>query len=130
MDTSKIEKLDREVEQLTAFLSELEIAKERINQQQRETKQTINSLIIERERRLTEKAAKRDRHGEQIEVGDYVNFLTKGRFKSKSGKVTKINHVRFITAVDDEGRKINREPQNVEIYRRANANNDIRRKRK
>ena len=126
--TKGIDDIDEEVEALTTQLNRLRLQRKEIERQYRTTRKSIESLELERARRLNDTKAKLDRNGIVIEVGDYVNFLTKGKYKSKGGKVIKVNNVRFITAEDDEGRKINREPQNLEIYRKVNTNHDSRRR--
>ena len=126
--TKGIDDIDEEVEALTTQLNRLRLQRKEIERQYRTTRKSIESLELERARRLNDTKAKLDRNGIVIEVGDYVNFLTKGKYKSKGGKVIKVNNVWFITAEDDEGRKINREPQNLEIYRKVNTNHDSRRR--
>ena len=67
-----------------------------------------------------------DRHGDKLDMGDYVNFLTVGKFNTRGGTVTGISNVRFVSARDSEGRIINREPANVEIVRKFDEDHDRR----
>ena len=53
-----------------------------------------------------------DRDGSLINIGDTVIFLTKGRFHSTKGTVTKINEYR-VTAKDRRGTSISRAPHNL-----------------
>ena len=57
-----------------------------------------------------------DRDGHPINVGARVTFLTRGRFRSTEGTVTRFsrNSERFF-AQDDNGNEIPRAPRNVRI---------------
>jgi chaperonin cofactor prefoldin len=85
--------------------------------------QRLNNLTLEKsriERRLSEikqhkeaeKEAIKDRDGKPINIGDTVIFLTKGKFQSSRGTVTKTNKYR-VTAKDKRGRSISRAPHNL-----------------
>ena len=127
---SQSKDIDIEIEHLTQLLTELDVRQAEIDRQRRKTRESINSLIIERRKKETERAGKVDRNESVIEVGDKVIFLTRGKYKSKGGKVTKVDNNRFITVEDSEGRKINRDPYNVKICKKVRVKNDSRRRSK
>ena len=122
--------IDSELAELTTLINELNIKKKELNRELEEAKAQINELVLEKRRRsgipTTSLTNKRDRHGDVIEVGDYVNFLTKGKFNSKGGIVANVNHQRFVQVKDSKKRTINRESQNLEIVRKVGTKNDVR----
>ena len=127
------EELEHQLNELRITLTGLNIQQRQIRRQSTEIQQQIRSLQTEQRRRSAEPAVvrrrvRRDRHGDEIEVGDYVNFLTRGRHPSRGGTITQISHSRFVTATDSEQRSINREPTNVEIVRKHNQDHDQRRR--
>jgi hypothetical protein len=67
-----------------------------------------------RGRRLIQRTIIKDRDGYPIRVGNKVTFLTKGKYNSTQGIVTKVNKAR-ITAKDSRGNYISRAPNNVRI---------------
>ena len=127
-NNSNINDIDAEIEELTISLNELNIQRARLERECKKKQISIVNLVRKRNRLSEDFEAignrKKDRNGTIIDVGDNVTFLTKGRFNSKGGIVTKIDHIRFITAQDKQGRKINREPQNVRIVKKAYQNDD------
>ena len=125
------ENLDTELNQLTETLRALNIQQRQLRRQSDRVQLRIRNIEREQRRRtniFVEPAVpiRRDRHGDILDMGDYVNFLTRGRFNSRAGTVTQITNVRFITARDRSGRLINREPSNVEIVRKYNEDDDRR----
>ena len=97
------------------------------NEEEEDLIRRLNKLTLEKtkiERRLFEiKQQKRtheeeeqtkvlDRYGSQINIGDTVIFLTKGKFNTTKGTVTKINEYR-VTAKDRKGTSISRAPHNL-----------------
>ena len=97
------------------------------NEEEEDLIRRLNKLTLEKskiERRLFEiKQQKRtheeeeqtevlDRDGSQINIGDTVIFLTKGKFNTTKGTVTKINEYR-VTAKDRKGTSISRAPHNL-----------------
>ena len=110
------ENLDTELNQLTETLRALNIQQRQLRRQSDRVQLRIRNIEREQRRRtniFVEPAVpiRRDRHGDILDIGDYVNFLTR---------------VRFITARDRSGRLINREPSNVEIVRKYNEDDDRR----
>ena len=122
------EHIDQELNQLTQTLRDLNIQQRELRRQSFEVQQQIQQL---NRRRTTgrvvnrrDRTPRRDRHRDRIDVGDYVNFLTAGRFNTRSGTITQISHRRYVSARDREQRIINREPANVEIVRKYNQQHD------
>lgn len=126
------QQLEQELNELTLTLTELNLQQRVLRRQSLEVQQQIQRLNRQRNTRRTtnigRRTARRDRHGDNIDIGDYVNFLTAGRFNTRSGTITQISHRRYVSARDNEGRVINREPANVEIVRKYNEENDRRRR--
>ena len=57
-----------------------------------------------------------DRDGNIITIGDRVTFLTKGKFKSTEGTITKFSKLNErVFATDSNGQEIPRAPRNVRI---------------
>ena len=57
-----------------------------------------------------------DRDGTPIKIGDRVIFLTKGKFKSTSGTVTRFSRNKErVYATDSNKKEISRAPRNVRI---------------
>jgi len=57
-----------------------------------------------------------DRDGKIITIGDQVTFLTKGKFKSTEGTVTRFSRLnKRVFATDSDGQEIPRAPSNVRI---------------
>ena len=57
-----------------------------------------------------------DRNGRQIEIGDTVTFLTRGRYSSTSGIVTRFSrNGERVFARDNSGNEIARAPRNVRV---------------
>ena len=54
----------------------------------------------------------KDRDGSTINIGDTVFFITKGKYQSSQGTVTRINTFR-VTAKDKRGNSISRAPHNL-----------------
>jgi hypothetical protein len=67
-----------------------------------------------RGRKLINRTLIKDRDGRSIRVGNKVTFLTKGKYTSTEGTVTRINKSR-VTAKDDRGNHISRAPHNVRV---------------
>ena len=80
----------------------------------------LNLLTIEKKKietrlseiKKSEKQRAQDRDGNIINIGDTISFLTKGKYHSTSGTVTRINNHR-ITAKDKRGNLISRAPHNT-----------------
>jgi hypothetical protein len=80
----------------------------------------LNLLTIEKKRietrlseiKKSEKQLTKDRDGNTINIGDTILFLTKGKYHSTRGTVTRINE-RRITAKDKRGNLISRAPHNT-----------------
>ena len=125
------QQLEQELDQFTATLTQLNIQQCELRRQSFEVQQQIERLNRQRTtRRVTNvrpATPRRDRHGNHIDIGDYVNFLTAGRFNTRASTITQISHRRYMSARDREGRIINREPSNVEIVRKYNKQDDWRR---
>ena len=126
------EQLENEIDQLTQTLRDLNVQEQRIRRQSDRVQRQLRDLQREQRRRSTpthrRAVERRDRQGDIIDFGDYVNFLTSGRFRSRGGVITQISNVRFVSARDSSGRIINREPANVEIVRKFNESHDRRRR--
>ena len=96
------------------------------NEEEEDLIRRLNKLTLEKtkiERRLLEIKQQKtheeeeqtevlDRDGSQINIGDTVIFLTKGKFHTTKGTVTKINKYR-VTAKDRKGTSISRAPHNL-----------------
>jgi hypothetical protein len=65
-----------------------------------------------RGRRLIKRTLIKDKDGNQIRIGNKIVFLTKGKYNSTEGIVTRVNQSR-VTAKDDRGNFISRAPHNV-----------------
>ena len=124
------QQLEGELHQLTQTLLNLNIQEQRIRRQSNQVERQIRDLQQEHRRRstTTRRVVRRDRHGDIIDFGDYVNFLTTGKFRTRGGTITQISNVRFVSARDSTGRIINREPANVEIVRKYYEDHDRRRR--
>ena len=125
--------LEQQLNELTITLTGLNIQQRELRRQSSEVQQRIRSLQTEQRRRskgppVRRTRVRRDSHNEVLDVGDYVNFLTRGRYRSRGGTITDLKHSRFVTARDSEGRLINREPGNVEIVRKFDQDHDQRRR--
>ena len=124
------DQLDRELNELTQTLRTLDLESRRIRRRSNQVQDRIRTLQSERRRRTFSRGntfhTRRDRHGDKLDIGDYVNFLTVGKFNTRGGTVTGISNVRFVSARDSEGRIINREPANVEIVRKFDKDHDRR----
>ena len=123
--------IEEELKQLSITLQELNIEEARVRRQRVEVEQNIRSLQRERRRRSSSlsvqaTAIRRDRHIDTIEVGDYVNFLTAGKYNSRGGTVIQVSNKRFISARDKYGITINREPENTEVVRKHYEHHDRR----
>ena len=61
----------------------------------------------------------RDRDNQLIHYNDKIIFLTRGLYNSTTGRVYRVaRNGNTVTARDDQGRSISRQPQNVRILRR------------
>ena len=120
--------LDDQLNSLTDTLQRLNIQERRIRRESSEIRQQIQRIQQQRARRASAflQVVRRDRHGDTLDIGDYVNFLTRGRFSTRGGTITGKSNRRFVTAQDSTGRLINREPANVEIVRKYNETHDRR----
>ena len=120
--------LDDQLNSLTNTLQRLNIQERRIRRESSEIRQQIQRIQQQRARRASAflQVVRRDRQGDTLDIGDYVNFLTRGRFSTRGGTITGISNRRFVTAQDSTGRLINREPANVEIVRKYNETHDRR----
>ena len=131
---NKNDQLQSELDELAETLKNLNLEQQRIRIQTNQVQRRIRDLELEQRGAPTsitqaeQRRSRRDRHRDPLDIGDYVNFLTRGRFNSRSGTVTQISHARFISARDRSGRIINREPDNVEIVRKVNEADDRRRR--
>ena len=107
MDRSRaIEELRRELDRLT-------IASEKV-------RGAIATLESEHETSSSATASTRkialDRYDSPIAIGDRVVFLTKGKFPSTEGIVSRFSKNRErVFATDSEGREIPRAPRNVRV---------------
>ena len=122
------QELEQQLEQLTGTLQNLTLQQQQLRRQSDRVQANIRQIQLERRRRALPEV-RTDSHGDPIDIGDYVNFLTRGRFNSNRGTITQISHRRFVSARDSSGRIINREPSNVEIVRKHNESHDRRRRR-
>ena len=126
------EELENQLENLTQTLQALNLQQRELRRRSDRVQASIRHIRNEQRRRSTTTngatRVRRDHHNDKIEIGDYVNFLTRGRFSSRGGTITQVSHLRFVTARDSSGRLINREPVNVEIVRKHNENHDRRRR--
>ena len=127
------QQLEEQLEELTTTLENLQLQREQLRRQSDRVEASITRIRREQQRRslpavLPPANIRRDRHGDQIDIGDYINFLTTSRFNSHGGTVTGISHRRFVSARDRRGRIINREPTNVEIVRKYFEHHDRRRR--
>ena len=124
--------IEQELNELTITLLDLNIRQRDLRRQSIEIEEQIERLNTQRRARqqgtTRTTRVRRDRHGDQINIGDYVNFLTAGRFNTRSGTVTQVSHRRYISARDRQDRVINREPANVEIVRKHDEQHDRRRR--
>jgi hypothetical protein len=85
----------------------------RLNRLTLEKTKIENRLLeIQQQRTHEDEDVILDRYGKPINVGDTVIFLTKGKFNSSRGTVTKTNEHR-VTAKDKRGISISRAPHNV-----------------
>ncbi len=76
-------------------------------------KQGIERRLKEiRGKRLINRTLIKDRDGNLIRIGDKVTFITKGKYTSTEGIVTRANQSR-ITAKDSHGNHISRALHNV-----------------
>ena len=124
--------IDEQLEQLQRTLHNLNIRQNEIRRQSSEVQIQIQRLNRQRrparETTVATTTTRRDRHNDAIDIGDYVNFLTRGRYNTRSGNITQISHRRYVSARDRQGRIISREPVNVEIVRKYNEQHDQRRR--
>ena len=122
--------LDNELTQLTQTLENLNIQQNNIRRQSLRVERRIERIRNEQRRRtlttFARTVTRRDSHGDILDIGDYVNFLTRGKYRSRGGTITSISNVRFVSARDSSGRIINREPANVEIVRKFDEDHDRR----
>ena len=120
--------LEDQLNNLTNNLQRLNIQQQRLRRESLEIEQQIQEIHLRRARRASTflQVVRRDQHGDALDIRDYVNFLTRGRFSSRGGTITGISHRRFVTAQDQTGRLINQEPANVEIVRKYNEDHDRR----
>ena len=122
--------IEEEINTLTLTLLDLNIRQRNLRRQSLEIEQQLERL--DRQRRTNQQTTaprrviRRDRHGDQLDIGDYVNFLTSGHYNTRSGTITQVSHRRYVSARDREDRIINREPANVEIVRNFNEQDDQR----
>ena len=98
---------ENEIKQLTKLYKQLIIDSKDIANRIEELKQTRAS-------RNNNISTVTDTDGNIINIGDTVIFLTKGKFNSSKGIVTKINEFR-VTAKDQRGRAISRAPHNLRL---------------
>ena len=71
-----------------------------------------------RSQRSTATTPPEDRFGTPINIGDRVTFLTKGKFKSTEGVVTRFSkNKERVFARDSDQREIPRAPCNVEVQK-------------
>lgn len=123
------------IEELSEQLNRISLRRRTLEREEAEIQTEIQRLEVEQQRQSETRFATsnvqevHDVHGNILNEGDYVNFLTKGKFDTRGGTITKIQpgH-RFLTAKDRKGRLINREPKNVLLVRKVNEQHD-RRKR-
>jgi hypothetical protein len=94
-----------------------------MQKEERELIERLESLNLEKQgleerlrqlrgRRLIQRTLIKDSDGNPIQIGNKVTFLTKGKFRSTEGIVTRVNQSR-ITAKDSRGNYITRAPHNV-----------------
>ena len=79
-----------------------------------------------RRRRINNRNVFLDADGEKIDIGDYVNILTQGVWKARSGTVVETNRRRFITVLDKNGIGQRREPHKLQIVKKHNEQRDRR----
>jgi transcription antitermination factor NusG len=106
-------------EDLATRIDELVLELREIRIRERSTRDQINQLTEEQERRRESTARSvivRDRDGAPIKEGDSVRFLTKGKFKSFWGIVEKVAENR-ISSRDPRGVLISRAPWNTRVIR-------------
>jgi uncharacterized Zn ribbon protein len=102
--------MQREEQDLLRRLRQLTIEKKKIENRLSE---------LEQNKPREEEEEVKDRDGSIIKIGDTVLFITKGKYQSSRGKVTRINTHR-VTARDKRGNSISRAPYNL---RRIETNN-------
>jgi hypothetical protein len=94
-----------------------------MQKEERELVERLEFLSLERQglerrlkairgRKLIERTLIKDRDGNTIRIGDKVSFLTKGKYTSTEGIVTRVNKSR-VTTKDSRGNYISRAPHNV-----------------
>ena len=101
--------MNNEEERLNALTNQLR----RLQLEQRTVEreiQTIRQGIRARKSRVIHT----DHNGDEIRIGNKVRFLTKGKYKSREGRIVKFGE-RFVTSEDNRGNKIFREYGNVEL---------------
>lgn len=93
-----------------------------VAQRHRNTRTTKrpNSVANKHQNTLRDKhTIVRDRDGSTIQVGDRVEFLTTGKYTSKTGSVTKISaNGQRVISVDSKSNIIPRAPYNVRVLKR------------
>jgi uncharacterized Zn ribbon protein len=108
-NTSKIDEVTQKLEELDIHIEQAIRVRRQLLKQRNET-QNNNNNVARRELR--------DRDGNVIQIGDTVQFLTKGRYKSTQGVVTSVSSKLRITARDASGNLINRNSHNVIIKKK------------
>ena len=117
---------DFEIEELTEDIKELEVEK-------RKKERRLNQLLMGKESTGAENTSRtlKDLFGKPITVRDWVKVVTKGKFNSTEGEVTKIT--KWVTFLDSHGIKQVRAPHNlivVEDVRSVSGTSSSRRGRK
>ena len=117
---------DFEIEELTEDIKELEVEKHK-------KERRLNQILKSKESTGAENTSNtlKDLFGKPITVRDWVKVVTKGKFNSIEGEVTKIN--KWVTFLDSRGIKQVRAPHNlivVEDVRSVSGTSSSRRGRK
>lgn len=86
---------------------------ERLEIEIAEVKNDLKTIVATTDKKPQGTKAK-DRNGTPIKIGCRVRFLTKGKYHSTGGTVTKIGRTN-VTSKDNEGNHIVRNFNNVEI---------------
>ena len=101
------QQLETDLDKLTENLQQLNLQQRQLRRRLEQVENKIREIQREQRRRTGATEIRRDRHNDQINIGDYVNFLTRGRFRSRGRTITQISHLRFVSARDSSGRVIN-----------------------
>ena len=111
------------IQELTDQLRNIRLATESIEQAihrlQEENERDDDRTQPATERGLPTNPPTRDRDNQPIHYNDEVIFLTRGLYNSTTGRVYRVARSgNTVTARDDRGRSISRQPRNVRILRR------------